>query len=296
MNTRAPSSNYFHPLTGIIFSLLFIFIVSACKKKPADDRIIARVYDKILYAEDIRNFVSPGLSRSDSLAIVKQYVDNWIRRQAVIKKAEDNLEDDSKDVELRLEEYRNSLITYIYESELVSQKLDTTIGDTEIEKYYNDHPQYFQLKNNIVQANYFKLPKTAPRIEKVRSWYRSSKSNEKKLLEEYCFQFATEYYFNDADWLMFDDLVQKVPIQTYNQEQFLKNNRFIEIPDSNGVYFVEIKGFKIKESPSPLEFAKDDIRNLILNRRKLDLIREMEKDAYQDALQQKEIESWLPAK
>lgn len=258
-----------------------------------DDRVIARVFDRLLYASDLEQIVTPGTSRNDSIAIIKQYVENWIQRESVLKKAEDNLTDEQKLVERQLEEYRNSLITYIYESELVRQKLDTAISDSEIEQYYNDHPNHFLLKNNIVQAYYFKLPGNAPKSTKIKTWFRSGNPKDRLLLEEYCYQFATEYSFNTEEWILFDDFILKVPIQTYNQEQFLKNNRFIEIPDSSGTYYIEIKGFKMRESASPLQFERENIRNLILNKRKIDLIRSMEKDAYQDALKKNEIENFL---
>ena len=281
-------------LTGCLFSVLIV----SCKKKSAGDasseRVIARVYDKYLYAEQVSNIVPPGASKADSLMLIRNYVENWIRRQSVLKRAEDNLDDELKDVERQLDEYRNSLITYIYESELVKQKLDTTVSEDEIEKYYNENPNNFQLKNNILKVIYFRIPKSAPKIEKVRNWYTSEQEKDKKQLEEYCYQFAGDYYFNEEEWLLFDDLIKKIPVKTYDQEQFLKNNRFIEIPDSNSIFFVNIKGFKIKESLSPLSFERDNIRNLILNKRKLELISAMEKDAYDNAIQQKEIESWLP--
>lgn len=281
----------------LLMGCLFL-LGTSCKKKaaetPGSERVIARVYDRYLYADALRNLVPPGTSKNDSLTIIRSYVDNWIKQQSVLKRAEDNLDEERKDVEKQLEEYRNSLITYIYESELVKQKLDTSISEQEIEKYYNDHPNNFQLKNNILRVLYFKLPKTAPKMDKVRNWYKSEQEKDRKQLEEYCYQFASDYYFNDEEWIQFDEILKKVPIRTYDQEQFLRNNRFIEIPDSNTVFFVNIKGFKIKESLSPLSFERDNIRNLIINKRKLDLINAMEKDAYDDAIQQKEIESWLP--
>jgi hypothetical protein len=127
----------------------------------------------------------------------------------------------------------------------------------------------------------------------VKGWFRSNNEKDRKQLEEYCYQYATDYYFNDEEWILFDDLLKKIPIKTYDQEQYLKNNRYIEIPDSSNIFFVNIKGFKIKESSSPLNFERENIWNLIINNRKLKLIREMEKDAYQDALQNKEIENWI---
>lgn len=286
-------------LTTSILSACFFLLLngSACKKKSQDhsntEKVIARVYDRYLYKDDLLNIVPPGTNRNDSLTIIRSYVQNWIRQQTILKRAEDNLDEERKNVERELEEYRNSLITYIYESELVSQKLDTTITDEEIEKYYNDNQKNFQLKNNILKVRYLKVPATAPKLEKVKSWYKSESAKDIKLLEDYCYQFATDYFFNDEEWLLFDELLKKIPIRTYDQEQFLRNNRFIEIPDSTSIFFVNIKGFKIKESLSPLSFERENIRNLILNKRKLELISEMEKDAYQDALQKEEIENWI---
>lgn len=270
--------------------------VTSCKRPSAtsgEGVPLARVYDRYLYSGDLGEIVPPGTSKKDSVNIVKGYVENWVRQQVVLKRAEDNLDDERKDVENRLEEYRNSLITYIYERELIMQKLDTSVSDDEIEKYYAEHPDNFQLKNNIINVNYFLLPLSSPKIQKARTWFRSAQEKDRKSLESYCYQFATDYYFNDSDWMLFDDLIKKVPIRTYDQEHFLKNNRKIEIADSAGMWFVDIKGFKIKESPSPLSFERDNIRNLILNKRKLDLISDMEKDAYQDAHKENQIELWI---
>lgn len=284
-------------MLAVICGCLLFLTFNGCKEKSvtsdASERVIARVYDKYLYVTDIRNVVPKGASKNDSLTIIRSFVQNWIQQQAVLKRAEDNLDDERKNVDKKLEEYRNSLITYNYESELIKQKLDTSITTQEIENYYKENENNFQLKNNILQVLYFKLPKTAPKLPKVNGWFRSNNANDRKLLEEYCYQYATDYYFNDEEWILFDDLLKKIPIKTYDQEQYLKNNRYIEIPDSAGIFFVNIKGFKIKESLSPLNFERDNIWNLIINKRKLELIREMEKDAYQDALQNKEIENWI---
>lgn len=284
-------------MLAVICGCLLFLIFNGCKEKnitsDASERVLARVYDKYLYVADIRNVVPKGASKNDSLTIIRSFVQNWIQQQAVLKRAEDNLDDERKNVDKKLEEYRNSLITYIYESELINQKLDTSISPQEIEKYYKENENNFQLKNNILQVLYFTLPKSAPKLTKVKGWFRSNHAKDRKLLEEYCYQYATDYYFNDEDWILFDDLLKKIPIQTYDQEQYLKNNRYIEIPDSANIFFVNIKGFKIKESLSPLNFERDNIWNLIINNRKLELIREMEKDAYQDALQNKEIENWI---
>lgn len=266
---------------------------SACRFFQKEDKqqpdAIAKAFDKVLYRSDLATIVPGGTSHQDSITIIRSYINNWLKQQVVLKKAEDNLNEQQKEVSAKLEEYRNSLITYIYESELIQQKLDTSVSEEEIKTYYNDHQANFLLKDNIVKATYVKLPSRAPKLDKVRQWYQSGSARDSSLLVDYCHQFATDFYFGGDEWLLFDELLKKVPIKTYDKEEYLRNNRFIEVSDTSGIYFINIRGFKIKESISPLSFENDNIRALIINKRKLELVDAMEKSAFDDAIRTSEI-------
>lgn len=278
-----------------LFTGLLLFSLSGCdyfrKKTPEQkEDAVARVHDKYLYKSDISGIVPRGTSREDSIMAVNNYINNWVRQQLVLHRAEQNLDDEKKDVEEKLTEYRNSLITYIYESELIRQKLDTVVSDQEIEKYYQENQANFELKDNIVKVLYLRVKKDAPKLKKVKEWYKSQNAKDRASLEEYCYQYGSDFHLNDETWLPFDDLLKKVPIQTYDKETFLRNNNYIELEDSTDLYLVNIRDRKIRESLSPLSFVRDDIRVLIINRRKLDLIREMEKSTYEEALEKNEFE------
>lgn len=277
--------------------LICIFIsscVSQSEQKENNRRTIARVYDNYLYLDEIENLVNKGTPEQDSTAIVKNFIANWTKEQAVLYIAEKNLGEEEKNVEQQLNEYRNSLINYIYQLKLVSQQLDTVVSETEIETYYNNNKRNFELKDNIVKVLYVKVNSKAPKLNKVRNWVKSENdpetSGDRKQLESYCVQFASDYFMQDSIWVPFDELLIKVPIKTYDKEQFLRNNRFIETNDSLHTYFIHIKDFKVKESLSPLSFEKENIRNVIINKRKLNLIKESEKQAYDRAISEKEIE------
>lgn len=246
-----------------------------------------------LYQDDIGNIVPRGTSAKDSIELVKKFIDNWVRETLVIQKAEDNLDESQKNVEKQLEAYRNSLITYTYEKELVKQKLDTTVTNEEIEQYYNTNKSNFELKDNIIKVIYVKVNKKAPGINKLEKWYKSDNEKDKQQLSEYCHQFAENFYLDENSWLLFDDLLKEIPIQTYNKELFLQNNRLVEVNDSLYNYYLNIKGFKIRNSISPLSFEKDNIKNIILNKRKLQLITKMKEDIYNDALNGQNIEIYL---
>ncbi len=274
----------------LIFFLIALF---ACNTKPAKDqngKALARAYNSYLYEDDVKDIVPYGTSTKDSLELIKKYIDNWIQETLLVQKAESNLTEDKKNVEKQLQDYRNSLITFAYEKELVSQKLDTVITDAEIEEYYTDNKENFELKDNIIKVIYIKVNKTAPDIKNLQTWYKSDDPKDRELLSSYCHQFAANFYLDDSTWLFFDDLLKEIPINTYNKELFLQNNRLVEVSDSSYNYFVNIKGFKIRNSLSPISVEKENIKNIILNKRKLQLIAKMKEDIYTDAVNTNQIE------
>jgi hypothetical protein len=279
-----------------ILSYSLILLLAACGSGTEKDKnrvAIAMANNEYLYEDEIKNLIPAGTPAKDSVDLLKKFIDNWVRESLVIQKAEVNLTDEQKNVEKQLEDYRNSLITYTYEKELVKQKLDTLISEEEIEQYYNNNQADFELKDNIIKVIYVKVNKKAPGIDKLKKWYQSDNLKDREQLAGYCHQFAENFYLDDDSWLLFDDLLKEIPIQTYNKELFLQNNRFVEVSDSLNSYFLNIKGFKIRNSISPLSFEKENIKNIILNKRKLELITKMKQDVYNDAANNKKIEIYI---
>ncbi|MBP6335775.1 MAG: hypothetical protein KA444_09915 [Bacteroidia bacterium] len=282
---------FFLSVLLIIFSLSFTSCDYFRKKSVKDEGTrVARAYGYILYEEDLSGIVPQGVIGEDSIAVTANFIENWIRQKAVLHKAESNLDEEKKDVERKLEEYRNSLITYTYETELVKQKLDTAVSEAEFQEYYDNNKNNFELKDNIIKVIYLKLNKKSPKLNKVRDWYKSSSVKDRNLLQEYCHQYALNYFLDDSTWLLFDDLLKEIPIKTYDKEQYLQNNRNIEIEDSSNIYLVSIKGFMMKNTISPLSFERNNIRNLIINQRKLALVEKMEREAYEDAKKGGDVE------
>lgn len=280
-------------LKNLAFFLGMCLLLAGCESNSASpDRgaVVARADQAVLYLDDLKDIVPLGTNSKDSAEMIRNFVDNWVRESLVIQKAENNLTEEQKNVEKQLQDYRNSLITYIYEKELVNQKLDTVVSPEEVEAYYTKNQNDFQLRDNIVKVVYVKVSKKAPGIDKLRKWYQSDNMKDREQLASYCHQFASNFYLDDNSWLFFDDLLKEIPIQTYNKELFLQNNKAVEVSDSLYNYFLAIKGFKVRNSISPLSFETENIRNIILNKRKLELISKMKEDVYNDAANNKKIE------
>jgi hypothetical protein len=286
----------YHKTSVFFTGTLALFMAMSCADQKTESlpqekgRIVARVYTYNLYESDLREIIPAGTSADDSARRAQNYINAWVKEKLIVHKAETNLGKEALDVEKQIEAYRNSLIIYAYEKELVRQKLDTIVTDEEITAYYDAHPADFELKDNIVKVLYVKLDKKSPNQNKVPNWLKSDKPEDRDDLESYCRQFAVNYYLDDQSWLLFDDLLKEVPIETYNKELFLQNNRFLTVSDSVHTYFINIKGFMIRDSHSPLAFEKENIRNIILNQRKKELIEQLHSDLYKEAMEKKDIE------
>lgn len=286
-------THYNKPFSATIWCAICIpVLLLSCNpfhKKTPEAQPIAKAFDTYLYAADIEGLVPKGMSAKDSVATVKKYIQHWTEEQILLHQAKNNLSEKQLNLNKQLEDYKNSLIIYTYEKELVSQKLDTVIGDSAVENYYNQNKKDFELKNDIVKIIYVKVTKKAPNIDKLKAWMTSSDIKDKEKLSKYCYQFASNFFLDDNVWLMFDDVLKEVPIQTYNQDLFLQNNRFVHIEDSTNIYLLSIKGYMVKNSLSPLSFEKDDIKKILLNKRKMDLIDQMKKNLYEQAVTHNDI-------
>lgn len=125
----------------VAIGLILILTLASCQnsRNGNGDKIVATVYDKILYQSDLQDVLYEGISFNDSLVRTKAFIDKWIRRQLLIHQAENTIDKSELDFSRQMEDYRNSLIIYKYESMLVKQNLDTVISEEEIEKYLKDN-------------------------------------------------------------------------------------------------------------------------------------------------------------
>jgi hypothetical protein len=278
----------------ILIILSFLILLSCRnggdKKNESGEDPIARVYDKKLYLSELEANIPRQLNKKDSLLFLNTYREQWILNELLLHQAESNLSPDLKDIEKEINEYRKNLLVYRYETELVKQKLDTSVSQEEIEQYYTGHQQNFMLKDNIVKVSYVKVSVKAPTIDKVKKWYASPDEKDRDNLKKYCIQYADNFFIDDNTWLLLDDVMKEIPLRDYNPELFLKTTRHIEMSDSLFSYFLFIKDFKIKNMPSPLSFERENIQQVIINKRKLKLIEEMKQSVYGQAKENSNFE------
>jgi hypothetical protein len=278
----------------LVISAFLSTLAISCNLLPRKDnsqgKAIARVYEKYLYPDDLKGVVPAGTTANDSIEITTAYINNWVRQELLLKQAEDNLDETNSDFSAQIEQYRNSLVIYAYESELVKQKLDTVVPMGEIEAYYLKNQNNFHLRENIVLASYVMLKRESPLAPKVKVLLQSNRSADKEKLQTLCQENGIDYLINDGTWISFADLSRKIPLSVDDQQEFLAKNKYYEVKDSTTMYYVAISDYKGKESISPLNFEIENIRAILLNKRKAELLSQMEDDLISDAVKRSKYE------
>jgi hypothetical protein len=252
---------------------------------------VARVNSTYLYKDELLGIAALGSSKEDSADRVGAYVDSWIRKELLIQEAARKININEAEVERKILDYRYSLIAYEYQSYYIKQHLDTVFDDKEVAAYYKNNIDNFILKQNIVRATFIKVPKNAPKMNKLKDWIFSQDDEDKKNLKSFCLSFSVAYHISDSTWMIFDDLVRNSPLMEIpNKVQFLKANPYYETEDENYLYFLKVDEYRISDNVSPLEFVTDEIKNIILNKRKVELAKKLEDEVYENALEQKDFE------
>lgn len=257
-------------------------LFSTCRRQAEESPLVAQVYDYELHKSDLAGLVGEGVSAEDSVLIVNNYIEQWVRQSVLLAKAEKNVSDDFS---RQMREYRNSLLTYAYERQIVDQLLDTVVSDEEIADYYALHKEEFPLKSSIVKVVYVTAPAKSPVKAKLKALLSKQKFDEDDIvdLERMAARNGFEGYYDANVWLPFFSLQSMVPITTYNEDLFLKHNRYVTLSDDTMSYFVRFLDYKVTDEVSPLELQQNNIKSIILNHRRVELLAKLQADLLKEA-------------
>ena len=252
---------------------------------------VARAHDNYLFPEDLDGIVPDGMTAADSTDRIIRFIDSWARKQLLIREASSKIEFDEADIERKILDYRYSLMGYEYQTYYINQHLDKEVSNDEIVTYYKDNIDNFILKQHIIKGIFISVPKAAPKTDKIKELIFSSKEKDKEELNSYCLSFANTYQLEETAWSNFEEVIKSTPMaEIPNKMQFLKANKYVEVGDEDNLYFLKIDEYKISDETSPLEFEKDRIKNIIINKRKVALADKLEQEVYERAIKNNEFE------
>ena len=266
----------------ILISLIFL----SCKSNQ-DKKILARVNEKILYEDDIKKVIPKNVKDPDFFK--QKYINDWIRKELMISHAEMNLSSNLDKFEDQIEDYRSSLLIYAFQQEMLDKNLDLEVKDSKIKEYYDQNKEEFKLSFNIFKGRFIVLDKSAPDINEIYNLYKSKEIDDLLKLEDYCNQFSKSYSLNDTIWKRFSLVSNSLSNIILDEEEFLKNNSYSVNEKDNLIYFIYINDYMIKNDLSPIEVVFDKIKDVILNKRKVKYLEDLENKIYNNALNNNEI-------
>lgn len=262
--------------------LTSLFVLSCGRTRP-EERIVARVGEHYYTFKELTASIPDDLNEEDSIEMAANLIQNWMTRELMYDKAQFNLGDELADIEDRVEKYRKELFIFAYEKEIVRQKLDTVITEEEIAQFYDENQDIFQLNDYILKVRYTKLLPNSPDLNKVEEWMKSGKHQDLADMSDYCHKYAVKCFY-DSNWVYLNELLQELPIEVYNKAHLLRTGNFVQFNDADHLYFLYIQDLQSKNTLSPIELERERIRNLLLNKRKMELINAIRRSLYKDAI------------
>ena len=259
------------------------------ENKP--DQVLARLGDDFFYESDLIDLLPTGFSYEDSIIFVKNRINNWAKEKLLFNKALVNLGDKKQEnLKQLIDSYKNELFSYSYQEMIVKSSMDTFVSEKSIREYYNLNKLNFKLNQEIIHARYLKINNENYNLKDVIKRFRRFKESDKSFLDSISLQFSS-YYFNDSMWINKEVFFNKLPeINDRLKQNIVKNKLFYRLQDSLELYLINIKDFRLKNDVAPFNYIKSTLKQVLLNKKKLEFIIKFEKELIEDALQQNEYE------
>ena len=273
-----------------LFIISFLFVsCDFIENKP--DQVLARLGDEFYYTSDLMEVFPTGLNEEDSVIFVKNRIDDWAKEKLLFKKALVNLGDEKQEnLNQLIESYKNELFSYAYQEKIVKSAMDTFISLESVREYYNLNKLNFKLNQEIINARYLKINSENYNLKDVVKRFRRFKQSDKIFLDSISLQFSS-YYFNDSLWINKDVFFNKIPeINDRLKQNIVKNKLFYRLQDSLELYLININDYKFKNDIAPFDYIKSTLKQVLLNKKKLEFIIKFENEIIEDALQQNELE------
>lgn len=279
----------------MIRNSLFILVLLVCScnyfKPKQIPQSIARVGKNYLYKSDIATLVPKGTSKEDSILLVRDFIDRWASQKLLINAAERNLSDNKKKVYNNLiKQYKIDLYTSAYIEEVVKNTVDTLVSLEELKEYYKTNKENFKTNGKLVRLRYINISKNNARFETIKNKFFDYNKKDKKFWNTYTLQLNS-FAFNDSVWVDISQVYEKLPvINPVNQDDYIQSGRRVQIQDKENVYLIKITNLIDKNQIPPFEYIKPTLKEVIINKRKLELIKKFENDITNDAIKNNEYE------
>ena len=246
---------------------------------------VAQIGRAALYKTDLEKVIPRGISSQDSASLAQQYIYSWATKQLMLQKAEEQLPKTDKDVAGLLEDYRTQLLVFRYENKFVEERLDTTVTDQEVENYYTAHPGSFVGENGVFKGRLVKMQNSSPNLQVMRKLAKSRDIEDLEALEQLAYNSAYKYSDYENNWVDLNIVAKESGANLVELQQLLAKEKLAaEYKDSVYTNVIQVLEYVAPGEVTPLEYNEGKIKEIIISRRKQELIANLQRDILNDAL------------
>ncbi|MGL4364223.1 MAG: hypothetical protein ACRCSB_03345 [Bacteroidales bacterium] len=275
-----------------LYSLLILAIMSCSQSPWRDDEPLARVGHRTLYISDLKGVFPPQVTAEDSLRLLNNYVATWVKNQLFLKLAEKNLDAQQKDVRDLLEEYRISLLVHRYEESYIEQQADTIIEKKAIERFYQKNHSLFTTQQAILKGRRIRIPKGSVYYNSIKSVFSSTKPSDVQLLKSFCAEASIQIEEFTNQWISLEDFLYGMP-KEQDYEKILLKQKSLEVSDAAYTYLIAVQEYLPRKSISPIEYEYQNIKLILLNQRKKEILKKMQAGILKNAKQSKYVKIFI---
>lgn len=267
-------------------ALLCLTLFSSCNQLRRwfgnEPERLAQIDKNILYRKDVESLIPGKLSAVDSVNAANHYIDLWAIDNLLLRKAEQELSGDEKNVDQELADYRKSLLVFRYQKKYVEERIDTVISGEEAAAYYEANKALFILDDPLCKARFIKMGRQSPYLPIIKTIYRSNGMEDVAQLERLCESSAEVYKTYSNAWIGVSELAQDLPLGKDEVRNALRPDGYIETTDSLYTYLVSVYEFIPAGHPAPLEYKESNIKQIILSKRKQSLLKDLETEVLKE--------------
>ena len=273
------------------FSLLFALsaMLSGCGSSTspkADDKLLAKVYNKSLFLSALDGVVPDGVTKEDSALMVDAYVQRWAREQLLMYEAERNIPKDI-DIDELVRSYRASLVRFNFEEQLIAEKMDSTVAESELLSFYENNKAQFQHESMILKCLILKLPGNEDESAINKLWNSNNPSDEAKL-KTLARQKAQITLLDRDKWYKLEEVAAILPKGTLTPDN-MGSRREGTLKEGDYRYYYRVLETAQGKSTAPFDYVKEQATRIILHKRKQDLLDKWKEDLYQKELKRENI-------
>jgi hypothetical protein len=264
--------------------MLIPLILKMCAGSDvSDNRVrLAKVNDQSIYLYEALEGMPSGLSAKDSVVYVKQYIKTRIKDLLMYEKAQKNIPQGNEIDEL-VENYRRSLLIYEYQQQVLNDKMQAEISETEMQVFYENNHDRFVAEHNLIKGLFIKVPKASPDLAQLKKWYKKPSTEAFQKIETFCVQNGGQFEYFCDKWIIFDDILDNIPHDIGRPSDFLRTHSTLDVSEGDYCYLLYVEKYVLAGTTAPFEFVKEDVRNIMINTRKTDYIHRFETNLLKEA-------------